>query len=129
MFRSLCRNSLMVFIGAFDSRRVCFSAEHGPLCEKPLALRMWPWFFTVHLQQVKAAAAGEQGILFTPTLFPYSSLHTDATGLCKVSFHTPQSGEDGNRDIRHERALSLFAALVRRLLSRRSVVSWPFRLK
>lgn len=34
MFRSLCRNSLMVFIGAFDSRRVCFSAEHGPLCEK-----------------------------------------------------------------------------------------------
>ena len=67
-----------------------------------------------------------EGILFTPTLFPYSLLHTDATGLCKVSFHTPQSGEDGNRDIRHERALSLSAALVRRLLSRRGVVLWPF---
>lgn len=67
-----------------------------------------------------------EGILFTPALSPWSSLHTDATGLCKVSFHTPLRMCFWNRDLWHERALSLFLALVRRLLSPCCVVLWPY---
>lgn len=42
-----------------SSLRNVFQQNTAPLHEKPLALRMWPFFFfAVHLQQVKAAAGG-----------------------------------------------------------------------
>lgn len=46
--------------------------------------------------------------MFTPTLSPQSSLHTDATGLCKVSFHTPLGVEKTGIEIFGMKGLYLF---------------------
>lgn len=113
----------MVFINTFNSSPCPFFSRTRPF--------VWKAFSSVNVALVSPSTSSRwkqelEGILFTPTLSPYSSLHTDAAGLCKVSFHTPRSKERREwRYLAWKRALSLFVAVVRRLLSLCCVVLWP----
>lgn len=104
----------------FFSWKLVLHIESLELCERGLG-------FAVHLQQVKAAARGN------PVYFRFISLKLAAYGcdwiMQSIFSHPFERRKTGIEIFGMKRTLSLFVALVRKLLSRCSVVLRPSILR
>lgn len=103
--------------------QVCLSTEHSPSYKKPLALWMWPWFCSPHSA---GESSSQRESCLLPLHLPTARCIRMRLDYAKYLFTHLWAKKDRNRDMWHERALSLFAALVTRLLSLCFVVLWPY---
>lgn len=117
----LCINSLMVSVSAVNSLPCTFLSLTWLLESKAFSCVNVALVCAVHLQQVRAAAAGNP--VYSHSISPRCiRMRLD---YAKCLFTQLRAKRDGNRDIWLQRVLSLFVALLRWLLPLCCVVLWP----